>query len=142
MPWTTPAEVGRANLSNINISGYQKNGVTVDGAGSSATVARTTVTGIGPTTQIAQNGIQVSNGASSRISSSTISGDECNVAVCGANALTQTQSVGVLFFGAASGSSVTNSKINGHDVGVYNFETTAPTGPAVSVIGDTLVNNR
>jgi hypothetical protein len=126
MAWTTPVEVGHANLSNDSISGYQKNGVTVDGAGSSANVARTTVTGIGPTTQIAQNGIQVSNGASARISSSTISSDECNVAVCGANALTQTQSVGVLFFGAASDSSVTSSKINGNDIGVYNYETTVP----------------
>ena len=142
MAWTTPVEVGHANLSNDSVSGYQKNGVTVDGAGSSANVARTAVTGIGPTTQIAQNGIQVSNGASARISSSTISGDECNVAVCGANALTQTQSVGVLFFGAASGSSVTSSKINGNDIGVYNYEATAPTGPAVSVVGDTLANNR
>ena len=49
MAWTAPLEIGHANLSGVKISGYQKNGVTVDGAGSSANIATTTVTGSGPT---------------------------------------------------------------------------------------------
>ena len=142
MAWTTPGEVGHANLSGVKISGYQKNGVTVDGAGSSADIGSTTVTGIGPTPDIAQNGIQISNGASGMIYNSTISGDECDVAVCGPDILNDTESIGVLFFGAAAGSSVTGSNINGNDVGVYNAAQIAPTAPAISVIGDTLVANR
>jgi hypothetical protein len=34
MAWTTPNEAGHAIISNDTISGYQKNGVTVDGTGS------------------------------------------------------------------------------------------------------------
>ena len=142
MAWTTPVEAGHANLSNVKIGGYQKNGVTVDGAGSSANIAGTTVTGIGPTTSIAQNGIQVSNGAMGTIYESTISGNECDVAVCGPDILNNTQAIGVLFFGAAPGSSVTGSNISGNDVGVYNAGQTAPVAPAVSVLANTLVANR
>ena len=142
MAWTTPLEVGHANLSGVHISGYQKNGITVDGAGSSANIGATTVTGIGPTPAIAQNGIQISNGASGMIYNSTISGDQCDAGVCGPDILNDTQSIGVLFFGAAAGSSVTGSNIDGNDVGVYNAEQIAPTAPAISVVGDTLVANR
>ena len=111
MAWTTPVQVGHANLSGVRISGYQKNGITVDGAGSSANIGATTLTGIGPTPSIAQNGIQISNGASGLIYNSTISGDECDAAACGPDILNSTQSIGVLFFGAAAGSSVTGSTI-------------------------------
>ena len=142
MAWTTPVQVGHANLSGVRISGYQKNGITVDGAGSSANIGATTLTGIGPTPSIAQNGIQISNGASGLIHNSTISGDECDAAACGPDILNSTQSIGVLFFGAAAGSSVTGSNIDGNDVGVYNAEQIAPTAPAISVVGDTLVANR
>jgi parallel beta helix pectate lyase-like protein len=142
MAWTTPVEVGHANLSGVKISDYQKNGVTVDGVGSSADIGSTTVTGSGPTPAIAQNGIQVSNGASGMIRNSTISGNECDVAVCGPDILNDTQSIGVLFFGAAAGSSVTGSTISANDVGVYNDEQIPPTAPAISVLGDTLVANR
>jgi len=71
------------------------------------------------------------------IYSSTISGDECDVAVCGPDILNNTQSIGVLFFGAAAGSSLTGSNISGNDVGVYNAEQIAPATPAISVVGDT-----
>ena len=73
---------------------------------------------------------------------STISGNECDVAVCGPDILNNTQAIGVLFFGAAPGSSVTGSSISGNDVGVYDAGQTAPVAPAVSVLADTLVANR
>ncbi len=68
----SPAEagVGTATLKNVSVSGYQKNGITVDGAGSSASITGATVTGAGPTTQIAQNGIQISDGASGVVKNS------------------------------------------------------------------------
>jgi hypothetical protein len=150
MAWTTPVEVGHATLINDTISGYQKNGVTIDGAGSSATISETTVTGAGPTTMIAQNGIQVSNGALGTISGSTITGNECNYVTpspgvsCGADSMADYQASGVLFYGAAAGSSVTGSSINANDIGVYNAEdsATAPSAPVVSISGDSLVNDR
>ncbi len=147
MAWTTPVEVGHATLLNDRISGYQKNGITVDGTGSSANIDDTTVTGIGATTQIAQNGIQVSNGALGTIYGSTITGNECDDTTggCGPSVLDGVTAVGVLFYGPAAGSSVTASAISANDTGVYNAEANtakAPRSPVVSVNLDTLTNDR
>ena len=49
MAWTTPVEVGHATLNDDAVSEYQKNGITVDGAGSSAKIVRATVVGAGET---------------------------------------------------------------------------------------------
>ena len=78
------------------MSGYQKGGVVVDGAGSSATIGNAVVTGIGATTQLAQNGIQVGDGAGAQIFDSRVSGNECNEAsACGPDSLTQAQAAGI-----------------------------------------------
>ncbi|MGO9490257.1 MAG: hypothetical protein ACLQBB_14690 [Solirubrobacteraceae bacterium] len=86
MAWTHPAEVGHATLRDDQISGYQKNGITVDGAGSSAKITHALVVGASgeildgivlgreATKEIAQNGIQISNGALGQIKASTIVG--------------------------------------------------------------------
>ncbi len=146
MAWTTPNEVGHLILSDSQVSGYQKNGITVDGKGSTATITRVTVHGIGPTTQIAQNGIQVSNGALAAVLHSTVTGNECNYqTVCGPDALTQTQSTGLLFYGAAPDSTVTDSTISGNDIGVYYSANPAgkqPKAPQVLITGDKLQRNR
>ena len=141
MAWTTPVEVGHAKITNSSISGYQKNGITVDGQNSTATILKTTVTGIGETAQIAQNGIQVSNGAVATITRDTVTGNECDVSVCGPNGLTQTQSTGLLFFGASPGSKVTKSKLNSNDIGIYYSSAnpgSAPSSSEVSFVGNTL----
>ena len=138
MAWTTPNQVGKAELVDDHVSGYQKNGITADGSGSEADIIDTTVTGIGPTTAIAQNGIQVSNGAYGAIANSTITGNECNYpSVCGLNG---SQAAGVLFYGAADGSYVSGSKITNNDYGVYSYDADAlaPTSPSVVVEEDTI----
>ncbi len=144
MAWTTPVEVGTATLTNDTIAGYQKNGITVDGVGSAASITSTTVTGAGPTEATAQNGIQVSNGAQAKISESTITGDECNVASCGADSLADYQAAGILFLGAATGSSVSKSTISDSDVGVYTYDASkeAPTSSQVTISDDTLTDDR
>jgi hypothetical protein len=123
MAWTNPVEIGTATLTNDTISGYQKNGITVDGAGSKATITSTTVTGAGETPQIAQNGIQVSNGAQAKITESTISGNEYNP---------DYEATGVLFYGAAAGSSITKSIIDNNDFGVYYLDGSPPPQPTSS----------
>jgi parallel beta helix pectate lyase-like protein len=144
MAWTKPVEVGHAALKGVTVTNYQKNGMTVDGAGSSANIKTTTVTGAGPTPETAQNGIQVSNGASASIKSSTISGNECDVASCGPDAFTSYQAIGVLFFAAAPGSSVTSSKLTENDVGAYYDSGSAsqPSSPELQLKKDTFSSNR
>ncbi len=60
--------------SNV-IDDYQKNGITVSNAGSLGTITGNTIVGAGPTPVIAQNGIQVSSGASGTVSKNDVSGN-------------------------------------------------------------------
>src|SRR4029077_295909 len=144
MAWTSPVQVGHAKLTGVTVTGYQKNGITVDGAGSTAAISGATVTGAGPTPEIAQNGIQVSYGAQAKIKSSTISGNECNDAPCGAIGLLETQWTGVLFYGAAAGSNLISSKVGENDVGAYyaSESPTQPTEPEVTISKDVFTGNR
>ncbi len=146
MAWTTPNQVGHLTMTDSTVGGYQKNGLTIDGQGSTATITGSTVRGIGPTTQIAQNGIQVSNGAQATITKSSISGNECNYpSVCGPNGLTQYGGTGVLFYGAAAGSSVRDSTISDNDAGVYylaNPSAKAPKHSQVLISDDKITRNR
>lgn len=70
--WSTS---GTATLTNNIFQGYQKGGIVVDGASSSATITGNTVTGVGPTSGIAQNGIQLSRGATGTVSGNTVTGN-------------------------------------------------------------------
>jgi nitrous oxidase accessory protein NosD len=133
-------EVGHAVLNKDTVSGYQKNGPTVKGTGSTLSVIASTITGVGPSPYIAQNGIEAWRGKAT-VTSSTISGDECNVGSCGA---TGEQASGVLFFEAAKGSSVTSSTVEESDLGVYyaSGSATVPATPDLTVTKDVLTSNR
>jgi len=78
-------QVGRAVLTHDTVNSYQKNGITIDGTGSGATITGGSVTGGGPTSQIGQNGIQVSFGATAAISGETITANQCGISppTCG-----------------------------------------------------------
>jgi len=62
------------DISTSTISNYQKNGMTLKGAGLSVDVSGNTVTGEGLTGVIGQNGIQVSDGATGTITYNQVSG--------------------------------------------------------------------
>jgi hypothetical protein len=135
----TTADIGTATLNNDVVTTYQKNGITVDGNGSGATINNATVTGTGPTPAIAQNGIQISDFATAKINSGSVSGNECNDTSggCGPDGFNNTQSCGILLFDAGKVSvSGTNSSAN--DIGVYNIEDFAwdfytPPSPFVAI---------
>ncbi len=143
MAWTTPVEVGHATLQGVTVTDYQKNGITVDGAGSSVTIASTIVKGAGATPETAQNGIQVSNGASATIKASKVSGNECDHATCGPNG-NEFQATGLLFFGAAPGSTVSTTELAGNDIGAYYYSEAAkqPTAPELTLSKDAFAGNR
>lgn len=119
----TTADSGTATLTNDTVETYQKNGITVDGAGSGATMSGLTVTGVGATPATAQNGIQVSDSATASISGSTVTGNECNDSSggCGPNGFTQTQSCGLLMFDSGA-VTVSSTTVSGNDIGAYNLE--------------------
>ncbi len=59
-------------IENSSVHDYDKNGITVDGSGTTATVMGNYVVGAGATTVTAQNGIQVSDGANGKVSNNTV----------------------------------------------------------------------
>jgi parallel beta-helix repeat protein len=61
------ATTGSAEIVGNVIERYQKNGMTIDNAGSYADIAHNRVLGVGPAPIIAQNGIQVSRGATASV---------------------------------------------------------------------------
>lgn len=56
-------QTGTATITNNDIDMYQKGGIYADGDGTEVSVRNNDIRGIGPTDVIAQNGIQVSRGA-------------------------------------------------------------------------------
>ena len=62
-------------ISNSSVHDYDKNGITADGSGTVATITGNYVVGIGATPLIAQNGIQLSDGATGKITNNTVSDD-------------------------------------------------------------------
>jgi Right handed beta helix region len=144
MSYASPAQAGEATLKDDTLSGYQKNGVTVDGEGSQAKITDIGVSGAGPTAEIAQNGIGVQLGAKATINAVKVKRNECNNATCGSDPLADYQAEGVYFFGAARGSSIKNSLLTENDAGVEAFDTGAsePTKPLVTISNNTITKNR
>ena len=110
------ATTGTATISNNIITDYQKNGITVAGTGSSAVITGNTVTGAGPTDKTAQNGIQISYGATGTISGNTISGNDYTP--------NTTSSTGIIIYQAGSGVVITNNNLSGsgsavNQTGIY-----------------------
>lgn len=142
-------QVGLAYLSGDIVETYQKNGITVDGPGSYGDITGTTVTGDGPTPAIAQNGIQISLGATASVTRSTITGN--NYTGTGV-----ASSTGILVFGGGGSvcgigpssplvkyASFENNTLIGNDVGIdlanYN---SACTASATTPTRDTVRGNR
>ena len=130
-------EVGHASLSKVKIENYQKNGVTVDGAGSGATISNTTITGAGPAKQ-GQNGIQVSRGAVATITNAKISANECTAASCGSGSREKwaEDAAGVLFYEPGAASSVANSKLSQNDIGVEYVSAEPPAKSEITLSSD------
>jgi hypothetical protein len=62
-------------ITDSTVEDYGKNGITCNEAGTRCIVAGNTVTGIGPTDVIGQNGIQLGFGAHGRVLGNTVSGN-------------------------------------------------------------------
>jgi parallel beta-helix repeat protein len=103
---------GSATVKDNTIDDYQKTGIIVSNAGSSATVEHNTVQGIGPTASIAQNGIQISGGADASVKNNDVSGNVYTPQTV--------VSTGILLFSPGA-VTVENNKVYANDVNVYDF---------------------
>jgi parallel beta-helix repeat protein len=100
-------------ISDNSVRNYDKNGITVSGpgtgaAGPVAAVTANTVIGLGATTVIAQNGIQIGFGATGSVTSNEVADDiYINPPGCAPNC---TGSSGILIYGSA-GITVTSNTV-------------------------------
>lgn len=106
-------QIGRLEADNVTVDDYNKGGIVVDHAGSTATITNSTITGSGAlgTGLAAQNGIQISRGATGSVTDSTI---EDNTYMP-----TSWAASGILLFRAGD-VSVNGNNFESNDVAIYN----------------------
>jgi hypothetical protein len=122
-PFTGGGVNKNVTISGNEVTDYQKTGIVANGS-VAATIKNNTVTGDGPISYIAQNGIQVGYGAKATVSGNTVSG----------NAYTGTErdsSAGILVVGGdcfglayTVGLSITKNTLTNNDVGVWLYNAT------------------
>jgi nitrous oxidase accessory protein NosD len=130
-------------VNDNSIWDYQKNGITGNESGTQITADGNAVTGIGPTTGAAQNGIQIGFGAGGTLTNNTIADNvwsSCtSPTACTANA------TGILIF-ESDGVIVRNNSLATNQVGIYvggdNSRIAANTiANSVTLVGVALVGN-
>jgi hypothetical protein len=138
--------IGHLIANNVTVLDYQKGGIVVDGPNSSGVITGSTIEGnqlVGLSPAIAMNGIEFGRGASGSVSTTAVSGNECNNPVCGPDPVNDTQSAGILVFNGPGISplpnvSVTNNDITGNDIGVYSDQLSGTS----TISGNTINLNR
>jgi nitrous oxidase accessory protein NosD len=122
---------------------YQKNGITANQAGTQAMIVGNTVTGIGPTTGAAQNGIQVAFGATGSITGNSIADNVWLTCVSTGNC--PTNATGVLVI-ESDGILVANNTTGSNQIGIFiggknsiaraNTVFNAPVLVGIALVGD------
>lgn len=138
---------GQATITKTTVTGYQKNGITIDGPGSKTNITKSTVEGAGRDTQfaviIAQNGIQISQGAVGMVESNFVADNSYTGTSPSAS------SGGILVFGGcgdplSKGVIVKGNVLSNNDVGIYlNNYTVNPNciAPTSQETNDQALNN-
>jgi len=130
---STPSPALAVTVSNSTVTAYDKNGVTCDDLGEACSVVSDTVTGVGPTSLIAQNGIQVAYGASATVTGDRVTGDHY---IPGLNADyfgSATTAAGILVYDAGNTVQITGNTLSGNDLGI------AVLGTAASTVSDNTI---
>ncbi|HVU59401.1 MAG TPA: hypothetical protein VHC98_01005 [Candidatus Saccharimonadales bacterium] len=143
---SSPVEnfTAKAYLNNVTVTGYQKNGITADGVGSKLFVEHSLVVGGGAAapfgTIIAQNGMQVSRGATGTVEDNTVADN----AYSGSGYAT---AAGVLIYGGwgdplSKDVTVQGNKLIDNDVAVdfVNYSSDG-TGPAATATKNSASGN-
>ncbi len=116
---TAYGTTGTATIEDNVIVDFQKGGIVVDNVGSDATISDNTILGEGTTSTIAQNGIQISRGATAEVTDNTIS-DFDYLVPSGGTAWT---SAGILLYQPGT-TLVDGNTISDSNVGIYDYQST------------------
>lgn len=118
-------------ISDCTVHHYQKNGITANEVGTEASIHHNVVTGLGPTTGAAQNGIQIGFGAAGAIERNLVTNNifsPCSVAATCTTVATNilvTQSDGVQVTGNRAGISQVAIFIAANNASILRNETFA-----------------
>jgi parallel beta-helix repeat protein len=124
--------VSKVEIDHCTVHDFQKNGITADEKGTVTIIRRNVVTGIGPTTGAAQNGVQIGFGAAGSILDNLVTNNvwaPCTaIATCAtvATNILVTQSDGVEVSGNTAGISQVNIFVDGNNAEIERNETFAP----------------
>jgi nitrous oxidase accessory protein NosD len=110
-------EVGHGTVYGNFIDRYQKGGIVVDGEGTTATVQQNRIQGAGPTPIIAQNGIQLSRGATGSASQNIVLDNSYSGPPVAS-------STGILLFQEDGGVDVAQNEATRNDDNLGAYETT------------------
>ena len=119
-----PSPSLKVSITKTTVSSYGKNGITCDDPGLTCVLTSDTTTGIGGTSSIAQNGIQIAYGAVGLLTANHVSAD--NYTGSGStldwfgNGF---QATGILLFNPGSGTIVTRSVVTQSPIAIAEFET-------------------
>jgi len=125
---TSTVEIGHCTVHD-----FQKNGITADEKGTVTIIRRNVVTGLGPTTGAAQNGVQIGFGAAGSIADNVVTNNvwaPCTaIATCAtvATNILVTQSDGVEVSGNTAGIAQVNIFVHGNNAATERNETFATT---------------
>lgn len=112
------ASTGSAEITNNGIDTYQKTGIVVDNAGSNATISHNLIVGVGSTVTIAQNGVQVSRGATASVQHNEINDNMYSPMTF--------VSTGVLLFQPGAAVDVSHNKLRRNDETIYSISAVGP----------------
>ncbi len=114
----TTGEVGTATILRNLIDDYQKGGIVVDGLDSHAEIGHNEVVGIGTTSLTAQNGVQISRGATAEVHHNEISGNDYTELDAAAT--------GILLFESGP-TTVRHNELTKNNMGIYVDSVDEPT---------------
>lgn len=112
-------------IADNSVDGYQKNGITANEPGTTVHVNENAVTGIGPTTGAAQNGIQIGFGAKGHVTNNSVTDNIYSPCESAANC--PSNAAGILIF-QSDGVRVERNTLGSNQVGILVAANTVDIG--------------
>ena len=103
-------------IADNSVDGYQKNGITANEPGTTVQVTENAVTGIGPTTGAAQNGVQIGFGAKGDVTNNSVADNVYSPCESAANC--PSNAAGILIF-QSDGVRVERNTLGSNQVGIF-----------------------
>jgi copper-binding protein NosD len=119
-------------VADNSVWDYQKNGITGNDSGTQIAVEGNAVSGVGPTTGAAQNGIQIGFGATGRIVNNSVSGNVWSP--CVSFDVCETNATGILIF-ESNGVFVSNNSLATNQIAIFNG------GDHSTIVSNTITNS-